>query len=49
MKMRLGRSWGVDVADNEDAWDALPLEDDDNYVSDFEMKSDNSEVSCHKP
>lgn len=33
---------GVDVADNEDAWDILLLEDDDDYKSDFEMELDNN-------
>jgi len=38
----IGEKLGVDVADNEDAWDTLLLEDDDDYESDFEMELDNN-------
>ena len=40
--LTLKEKLGVDVADNEDAWDTLLLEDDHNYESGFEIELENN-------
>ena len=41
-KDEIGEKFGVDVADNEDAWDTLLLEGSDDYRLEFEIKLNNN-------